>query len=62
MNKGSILFEKELMDKIFELSEEVRSNYTKVTIKDLDLFGDLKYDCVSLVDLLISFEEKYDVE
>lgn len=62
MNKGSILFEKELMDKIFELSEEVRSNYTKETIKDLDLFGDLKYDCVSLVDLLISFEEKYDVE
>lgn len=62
MNKESIQLEKELIDTIFELSEESRSNYTEDMIKDLDLFGDLKYDSVSLVDLLISFEEKYDVE
>lgn len=62
MNKESVQLEKELIDKIFELSEETRSNYTEERIKDLDLFGDLKYDSVSLVDLLISFEERYDVE
>lgn len=62
MNKESIQLEKELIDMIFELSEESQSNYTEDMIKDLDLFGDLKYDSVSLVDLLISFEEKYDVE
>lgn len=62
MNKESIQLEKELIDKIFNLSEESRSNYTEERIKDLDLFQDLKYDSVSLVDLLISFEEKYDVE
>lgn len=50
------------MDKIFEISEEARSDYTKETIKDLSLFEDLKYDSVSLVDLLISLEEKYNVE
>ena len=38
------------------------SDYTEETIKDLSLFEDLKYDSVSLVDLLISLEEKYDVE
>lgn len=62
MNEESIQLEKELIDKIFNLSEESRSNYTEERIKDLDLFQDLKYDSVSLVDLLISFEEKYDVE
>ncbi len=62
MEKDFAQLEKELMEKIFELSEEARSNYTDETIKDLDLFEDLKYDSVSLVDLLISLEEKYDVE
>lgn len=62
MNKESIQLEKELIDKIFNLSEESQSNFTEERIKDLDLFQDLKYDSVSLVDLLISFEEKYDVE
>ncbi len=62
MEKDFAQLEKELMEKIFELSEEARSNYTDETIKNLDLFEDLKYDSVSLVDLLISMEEKYDVE
>lgn len=46
--KESIQLEKELIDKIFNLSEESRSNYTEERIKDLDLFQDLKYDSVSL--------------
>lgn len=62
MNKNLAHLEKELMEKIYEFSEEARSNYTDETIKDLDLFEDLKYDSVSLVDLLISLEEKYGVE
>ena len=62
MNKGSVPLEKELLDKIFEISEEARSDYTEETIKDLSLFEDLKYDSVSLVDLLISLEEKYQRE
>ena len=62
MNKNFVQLEKELLNKIFEISEEARSNYTEETIKDLSLFEDLKYDSVSLVDLLISLEEKYDVE
>lgn len=62
MNKGSVQLENELLDKIFDISEEARSDYTEETIKDLSLFEDLKYDSVSLVDLLISLEEKYDVE
>mgnify|MGYP002511089514 CR=1 FL=1 len=62
MNKDFAQLEKELAETIFEFSEEARSNHTDKTIKDLDLFEDLKYDSVSLVDLLISLEEKYDVE
>ncbi|MCI8365291.1 MAG: hypothetical protein HFG34_10155 [Eubacterium sp.] len=62
MDKDFAQLEKELMEKIFEFSEEARSNDTDEMIKDLDLFEDLKYDSVSLVDLLISLEEKYDVE
>lgn len=49
MNKESIQLEKDLIDMIFELSEESQSNYTEDMIKDLDLFGDLKYYSVSLV-------------
>ncbi len=62
MNKDFAQLEKELAGMIFEFSEETWSNHTDGTIKDLDLFEDLKYDSVSLVDLLISLEEKYDAE
>ena len=62
MNKDFAQLEKDLAEMIIEFGEATRSNPTDETIKELDLFEDLKYDSVSLVDLLISLEEKYDVE
>ncbi len=55
-------FYNQIIAQIFELCKGDPTDYSKEEIPKLDIFEDLKFDSIMLVDLLISLEETYEIE
>lgn len=52
----------EIINLVFDICGKEREDYSAAELENLNLIEDLGFESVMLVDLLLSLEEKYNVE